>query len=280
MDAPIRLGVCSWSLRPESAEDLVSKVRETGLSHVQLALDPLRRGEWDVEATAGTLNDAGIEIVSGMMGMQGEDYETLATIRHTGGVRLEKYWDENLRAAEENAQLARQLGLSLVTFHAGFIPENRNDPERAVIIERLRAVTDRFSAQDVRVGFETGQETADTLLAALSDLDRPNVGVNFDPANMILYGMGDPVEALGRLASKIVQIHIKDAIPTDTPGTWGSEVAVGAGAVNWPECFDVIDHECIQCDLIIEREAGETRLDDIRRARQFVESTKRSGGIV
>jgi sugar phosphate isomerase/epimerase len=266
----IRLGCCSWSLRPDSPVDLAAKVSKVGVSAVQLALDPLRTERWSLDETVSTLSAAGIEIRSGMMTTQGEDYSTLETIRQTGGVRLDEHWDANLTAADANARVAATLGLELVTFHAGFIPHDPADQLHSVMIERLRAVVDGFAARGVKVAFETGQETAETLAAALDQLDRPEVGVNFDPANMILYGMGDPVDALRRLAPRVRQIHLKDALPAAKPGTWGKEVPVGSGAVDWPAFFRETKAARLAGDLMIEREAGESRIPDMRRARDLV----------
>ncbi|MFQ5654688.1 MAG: sugar phosphate isomerase/epimerase family protein [Planctomycetota bacterium] len=263
--------MCSWSLRPGGPEELARGVRAVGLSAVQLALDPLRSGAWPVDGTVAALADAGVEIRSGMMAMAGEDYSSLESIRRTGGVRPDRHWSTNLRAAAESAQLARRIGIPLVSFHAGFIPEERDDPLRRTMLERLRAIVDRFADQGVGVAFETGQESAATLLAALDDLDRPAAGINFDPANMILYGMGDPISALGALAPRVVQIHIKDATATDEPGTWGREVAAGEGEVDWRAFFRVVEEESIDGDLMIEREAGGDRAGEMRRAREMIE---------
>jgi sugar phosphate isomerase/epimerase len=268
---PRCIGVCSWSLQPSGPHDLAEKVRAAGLSTVQLALDPIRAGTWSLDETVAACRDAGIAIRSGMMRTRGEDYTTLDTIRATGGVRPDEHWEANLAAARGDARLARELGLELVTFHAGFIPHERGDPVRRVMIDRLREIADVFDREGVQTGFETGQETAATLLDALDELDRPQVGVNFDPANMILYGMGDPVAALRSLAPRVVQIHMKDALPTQNPGTWGREVAAGAGAVDWPSFFEVYRAGNVDCDLMIEREAGGRRLDDIRAARGLIE---------
>jgi len=265
------LGVCSWSLRPADAGQLAEAVAAAGLSAVQLALDPLRSGAWQEIACTRALADAGIQIRSGMMATRGEDYSTLESIRRTGGIVPDEHWDANWLAAAENAQLARRLGLKLVTLHAGFIPESPG-AERDTILDRLRAVAELFASEGVALGLETGQETAETLCDALAALDHPNVGVNFDPANMILYGMGEPVAALRRLAPYVRQIHIKDATPAATPGTWGTEVVAGTGAVDWPAFFDALREARIDCDLMIEREAGESRVEDIRTAAELVRS--------
>lgn len=264
-----RIGVCSWSLQPASPVDLAEKVRACGLARVQLALDPLRTGHWDAQQTQDTLAAAGVALESGMLSTHGEDYSSLAAIRDTGGLRPDGTWRKNLEAARANAKLARRLGLELVTFHAGFLPEEPGDPERAKLIGRLRTFCEVFADEGVRLGFETGQETAETLAGVLADLDHPAAGVNFDPANMILYGMGDPVAALATLADHVRQIHVKDALPSGTPGEWGSEVRVGTGRVDWPAFFAIARE--LGVAFLIEREAGEERVADIGAARALVE---------
>jgi L-ribulose-5-phosphate 3-epimerase len=264
---PSTLGVCSWSLQPTSPSVLVERVHATGCRAVQLHLDPLRAG-WDEAETVEALGAGDVRVLSGMMTMEGEDYSTLESIRVTGGVRPDSTWAANLESARRNAAIAETLGLSLVTFHAGWIPHDARDPERATMIARVAELERIFAAHGVRVGLETGQETADTLLGVLEEI--PDVGVNFDPANMILYGMGDPHEALEKLGPRVVQLHVKDARPTATPGTWGEEVVPGDGAVDWPRFLDIAARVCPRADLLIEREAGSTRVEDVRRARELV----------
>jgi L-ribulose-5-phosphate 3-epimerase len=267
-----RPGVCSWSLRPQSPADLVDAVRTCGLSAVQLALDPVRTNAWPLAVTRAALADAGIEILSGMMEMAGEDYSSLESIRVTGGVRPAETWAVNLAAAAGNAQVAEQLGLDLVTFHAGFLPHETSDPERRVMIERLRTIAEVFAEHGVAVALETGQESAETLVAVLEAIGRDDVGVNFDPANMILYAMGDPVAAIERLGPFVRQIHVKDALPTTEPGTWGTEVPVGEGAVDWTAFLAAASVHAPRARLVIEREAGEQRATDVRTAVRFLES--------
>ena len=265
-----RIGVCSWSLRPHGPEELAKAVRACGVGGVQLALDPLRRREWPLDACVEALERARVAALSGMMATRGEDYSTPASIRRTGGLLPDEHWSANLAAARENAWIARRLGIGLVSLHAGFLPEKKGAPERRTMLERLRAVVDAFAAEGVRTALETGQERAETLLEVLADLDRPEAGVNFDPANMLLYDMGDPVEALSTLAPHVLQVHVKDARRPRAPGEWGEEVPVGAGEVNWHRFFDVIAGRGIECDLVIERESGEERTADVARARELV----------
>jgi sugar phosphate isomerase/epimerase len=125
------------------------------------------------------------------------------------------------------------------------------------------------------VALETGQESQFTLSGALEALARQQVGVNFDPGNLILYGSGDPVAALRALAPRVLQVHIKDALPAREAGSWGTEVPVGEGVVDWAAVLGAL-RECPQVTtLVIERESGADRLGDITRAREFLERVLR-----
>jgi sugar phosphate isomerase/epimerase len=201
----------------------------------------------------------------------GEDYSTMEAIRRTGGIVPDQTWKENWRNLQTNAALARSLGLRLVTFHAGFLPHDQNDPDFKKLLGRLREVADLFAEHRLELGLETGQETAEALGEFLETLDRPNVGVNFDPANMILYDKGDPIQAVGALGPWLKQCHIKDANRTTKPGAWGAEVPAGTGQVDWPGFFRKLAEVGFSGYLSIEREAGAQRLQDIQTAREFVE---------
>jgi sugar phosphate isomerase/epimerase len=267
-----RVGVCSWSLKPSTPRELAERARACGVDCVQLALEPLRTKQWKLAELRAALRDAGLEIRSGMMAPHGEDYSTLDTIRRTGGLRPNQHWATNMEIAHGDAALASELGIQLVTFHAGFLPHDAKDPEHATMLERMRNVVDAFGDFEIRVAFETGQETAGTLFATLRELDRPNAGVNFDPANMLLYGMGDPVAALRMLGPRVAQIHVKDARKAKKAGQWGEEVPAGTGEVDWKALFGVVAASKLHVDLMIERESGDDRVGDVARARQLVES--------
>jgi sugar phosphate isomerase/epimerase len=254
-------------LQPETPQDLIARLEATGIRRVQLALDPLREAPdvWRNTPDLLGLND--IAIGSGMFGCIGEDYSTLESIRLTGGITADATWEGNWKNIQVTAALAHKLGLKLVTFHAGFLPHDEQDPNYAKLKQRLIQVVDAFQVR----GIALGQETADVLRDFLKKLNRPNLGVNFDPANMILYDKGNPIEALRTLGPWIRQVHIKDAARTTTPGTWGDEVVAGMGEVDWPAFFATLKDIGFTGDLCIEREAGMQRVEDIRTARELVE---------
>jgi sugar phosphate isomerase/epimerase len=265
-----RLAVCSWSLQPASPADLAAKLETTGIRRVQLALDPLRDLPKVWGETAALFRQKGITIISGMFGCVGEDYSTLETIRLTGGIAPDATWEQNWDNMRATAALAHELGLKLVTFHAGFLPHEEKDPNFAKMLRRLSETADVFKAAKIALALETGQETAPVLVQLLQALKRRNVGVNFDPANMILYDKGNPIAALRVLGPWIRQVHIKDARRTKVPGTWGEEVAAGTGEVDWQAFFATLRELNHKGDFVIEREAGTQRVADIQAAREMV----------
>lgn len=266
-----RLAVCSWSLQPADPKDLVNKLKNTGIHRVQLALDPLRQAPDRWGRAAEFLAQNGIAIVSGMFGCVGEDYSTLDSIRLTGGIAPDTTWEQNWRNIRATAALGQALGLKLVTFHAGFLPHRQTDKNFIKMLNRLNEVADIFERAAMVVGLETGQETAPLLAKLLDKLQRPNVGVNFDPANMILYGKGNPIDALEVLGGWIRQVHMKDALGTKVAGTWGQEVPAGQGEVDWPAFFGTLERLNFTGSIVIEREAGDRRVEDIRTAKGVAE---------
>lgn len=270
------LGVCSWSLRPASPAELIERVRACGLSAVQLALTPLAERPLVWGEAGRLLREAGITILSGMLETVGEDYSTIDAIARTGGVRPTVTWAATRERAVKVALVARELRLSLVTFHAGFLPHDPADPERGTMLGRLREIAGIFGKHQIAVAFETGQEPAHTLVACLEQLrreqprDQPAIGVNFDPANMLLYRSGDPIEALRLLAPWVLQVHAKDAIASATAGQWGSEVPVGTGQVDWPAFLAEVARCPKRPAIVIEREAGDERVRDVVTAREFL----------
>ncbi len=266
-----RLAVCTWSLQPNSPANLVEKLKQIGIPHVQLALDPIREQPRVWSGVGEMLRANGFSIVSGMIGFVGEDYSTMETIHATGGVAPDETWDENWENVPKAADIASTLGINLVTFHAGFLPQDEKDPAYLKMRHRIELIADVFAAKNIDVAFETGQETAPVLVDFLKKLGRKNVGVNFDPANIILYDNGNPIEALRELGAWLKQVHIKDGTRTKVPRKWGEEVVAGTGEVPWREFFATLKQLNFDGSCCIEREAGNSRVEDIRAARRLIE---------
>ena len=268
------IGVCSWSLRPNDIGELVGKVRELGLAHVQLALEPLLfLDDKRKHQQLGLLRDAGIAITATMISYPGEDYSTIAAIRETGGLVPDAHWDVRRKLTEQAVKLSAELNVKLLSTHVGFVPPS-NHPSYPAVVARIQEVAKLFADSGLELVMETGQERAEELLQFLNDLSVRNVSVNFDPANMILYGAGDPIDAIGVLGRHIRHVHVKDGVLSKQPGVkWGEEVPFGTGQVPPKEFIQALHAVKYQGPLVIEREAGEQRMEDVRTAIETLEGT-------
>jgi len=262
------IGVCSWSLHPKDLGDLIRQTQEAGLSHIQIGLIPpltvLDAGR--VEAQAGELKAAGITLTGGMIGFAGEDYATIAKIKETGGFVPDSEWEFRCKATAEAIRIGKVLGVPHVSAHIGFVPSPAEDRARyETIVGRVRAIADLCRDAGMGLNLETGQEPAAELLEFLKEVERPNVGINFDPANMILYGAGDPIEAIKTLGPLIKHVHVKDGTASANPGVeWGAEVPFGKGEVGAMRFISALRAAGYKGPLCIEREAGDQRLVDVK----------------
>jgi L-ribulose-5-phosphate 3-epimerase len=261
------IGVCSWSLRPADMGELLGHLRSLGLTHVQLALADLLSTDDARRATELTLlRESGVDVTATMISYPGEDYSTIAHIRRTGGLVPDELWPARRDLTIAAGGLARELGCQVLTTHIGFIPPP-NDASYPVICKRLSEVLTSLGELGITLLMETGQEPASELLQFLNDLHAKNLGVNFDPANMILYGAGDPIDAIKTLGKHIKHVHVKDAVRSNMPGVeWGEEVAFGDGEVPHAQFLLALDSIGYTGPLVIEREAGDDRVEDVRYA--------------
>jgi sugar phosphate isomerase/epimerase len=262
---PLAIGVCSWSLQVSSISELKRLMDKLGVNVVQIACGDPHHAAWEEgDKLPQAAKAAGFRLTGAMLGFPGEDYTTPATIQKTGGFGNPATRAERLERFQWALQRTRDLGLQDVMLHAGFLPEP-NDPDRKPFLDTLTKLSDLAKARGVTIAFETGQETADLLRRTLDDLKCPNLKVNFDPANMILYDKGDPIRAVEILGPDIRSVHVKDAIRTEVAGAWGDEVPLGKGEVNIRKFIETLKKVGYRGPLCIEREVGtqEQRLADI-----------------
>lgn len=270
------IGVCSWSLQPKDSAELIQRVRELGLDLVQLALGPLLSlDDKRKHAELGHLRAAGIRFTGGMIAFPGEDYSSIDAIRRTGGYVPDDQWALRKGLSEKAALLGTELGLKAITTHVGFIP-HQGRPGYDRMLGRVREIARGFGGRGIELGMETGQEPAAELLEFLNDLDMPNTFINFDPANMILYGAGDPIDAVRALGGHIRHVHIKDAAASTNPGVdWGEEVPFGTGQVGPRRFLAALDDIGYRGPLAIEREAGGQRMADVKTAIESLQKAVR-----
>ncbi|MDQ3441811.1 MAG: sugar phosphate isomerase/epimerase [Planctomycetota bacterium] len=263
------IGVCSWSLQPRDMADLVAQMKQLGIEHVQLALSGLvQLDDKRKHQELAVLRNAGITLTGGMMGFSDEDYSTIARIRQTGGFVADETWPVRKAMMKQAGNLAAELGITLLTSHIGFVPPS-SEPKYNTMVERVCEIAAPFRDLGITLLMETGQESAPELLQFLNDLRCQNVRVNFDPANMILYGAGDPIDAIETLGRHIAHVHVKDATLSERPGEeWGEEVPFGTGEVPPKEFLRALRDAGFTGALAIEREAGTQRLADVATAIQ------------
>lgn len=262
---PLAIGVCSWSLQVKNVPELKSLMDKLGIDVVQIACGDPHHASWDEgDNMPQAAKAAGFRMTGTMLGFPGEDYTTPKTIELSGGFGNPATRPERLERFKWALDRTVQLGLSDIMLHAGFLPEPGH-PDRKPFLDTLAKVSQLAKEKNITVAFETGQESADLLRRTLDDLKCPNLKINFDPANMILYDMGDPIRAVEILGPDIRSVHVKDANRTKTPGTWGEEVPLGKGQVNIKRFVDTLKKVGFKGALCIEREVGnqEERIADI-----------------
>lgn len=254
---PYAIGVCSWSLQVTSVPELRSFLDQLGVNVIQIACGDPHHASWaEGEDMPAAARAAGFQMTAAMLGFPGEDYTTPKTIQITGGFGNPGLRAERMERLQWALKRCNELEIDLLTLHGGFLPEP-NDPDRKPFLDTLGQASALAKAKGITLGLETGQETADLLRRTLDDLKCDNVKVNFDPANMLLYDMGDPIRAVEILGPDICSVHCKDANRPTTPGEWGEEVPLGEGQVNMAAFVAALKRVGYTGSLVIEREVGD-----------------------
>lgn len=201
------------------------------------------------------LNDLGIRISCVFGGFEGESYADIPTVTRTVGLVPPETRAARTREMKEIADFARQLEVDVVALHLGYVPHDTADPLYNDVLAVTRDLCDHCRRQGQALHLETGQETAASLVQFIRDVARENLFVNFDPANMILYGSGEPIEALEMVGPWVRSVHCKDATWAKNPGQeWGAETPLGEGDVGMERYLQTLDKIGYTGPLTIERE--------------------------
>ncbi|MFY7876047.1 MAG: sugar phosphate isomerase/epimerase family protein [Pirellula sp.] len=206
------------------------------------------------------IDECGIELTCVFGGFDGESYADIPTVEKTIGLVPVATRSARLIEMKEISDFTRLLGCNTIGLHIGVVPHDTQSREYADVIEVTRQICDHAQYNEQNVHLETGQESADALMAFISDTQRNNLFINFDPANMILYGMGEPIPALRQVGSHVRSVHCKDATWSDQPGkTWGCEVPLGQGQVDMRAYLTTLKEIGYRGPLTIEREIPQDR---------------------
>lgn len=263
---PLEVGVMFWAGR--DPVKTIREVKSLGVRCGQVAIP----GDLSLQGAALDWKTAAINedftITTVFCTYNGESYTDIPTVQRTVGfippaTRAERE-ERTLRVSD----FAAALGVRSIACHVGFVPEDPSDPDFDAVRNLVRRVCDHAAGNEQTFALETGQEPADLLLKFLTAVDRRNIGINFDPANMILYGTGDPIEALSILSPQVISVHAKDGQwpPKDAPKALGKEMPLGKGSVGMEQFAAKLKQVGYKGTINVEREIEdhEQRLEDIR----------------
>ena len=266
------VGVMFWAGR-----DTLAEMRSLGVRCGQLGIPGDLKLSRDMAAEwKSALEEADFPIVTVFAAYHGENYADVPTVQRTVGFIPRETRTVREHRSYDVIDFAAAIGAPSFACHIGFVPEDTTHPDYMDVLEMVRRVADYAARHKQTFALETGQEPAHVLQHFLKDTGRANVGINFDPANMILYGTGDPIEALGVLAPHVLSVHAKDGDwpPRDEPDALGVERPLGQGVVGIPRFVEKLKAIGFRGSLNIEREAENQaeRIADIRKAVVYLNS--------
>jgi sugar phosphate isomerase/epimerase len=264
----LEIGLMFWA--GDNALETLHRVKKYGVRAGQLGLP----GELPLEGVAERWRDAleqeQFSTVTAVCSYVGEDYTDVPTVQRTVGLVPKSTRKERIARTKAVSDVATALGIESVACHIGFVPHNGDESLYAEIRDVTREICDYCAENGQAFTLETGQEPAKVLLKFFEDVARANLKINFDPANMILYGTGDPIEALGVLGKFVISVHCKDGDrpPLDKPTALGTERGLGEGSVDIPAFLSKLKEMGYTGILSIEREEPDEkkRAADIQKA--------------
>jgi len=255
-------GVMFWAER-----DDLAVIRTLGVRYGQLGIPGAMQLAGAAAQWKGKLAETGIQVVTVFAAYNGEDYTDIPAVARTVGFVPPSTRAERLARTLEVSDFAAELGVGSIACHVGFVPEDASDADYVAVREMVRTVCDHAARHGQTFALETGQEAAQVLLAFIRDVDRANLKINFDPANLILYGTGEPIAALEVLAPLVVSVHCKDGVwpAAGVAGALGVERALGTGDVGMARFVETLRKIGFPGPLNVERESEnrDERLRDL-----------------
>jgi sugar phosphate isomerase/epimerase len=271
----MEVGVFLSSLAIPDTRKALAKAKELGIKVVQLGSPPDDVLTGPVQADfIQAVRESGIEVSALCVGYPGESYDDIPTVARTVGLTKPATVKDRMERTKRHSDLAQKMGIKLLTSHIGVIPEDTKSPAYAALVKAVREIADYLKARGQTFALETGQEAAAPMVQFIKAVGADNLKINFDPANMILYGSGEPIAAMEVLKKHIVHVHCKDGIWPKAAGKLGEEVPLGSGQVGIDRYVAKLKQIGYAGPLTIEREAGSDRIGDITAAKKLLESLR------
>ncbi len=257
-------------------EDLEKKIKdsaERGFHHCQLMCwVPELFTDENAEEIKGYLEKYDMTVTAFWCGWEGPQVWDFYDGPNTLGLLPVTYRADRLKNLIDGADFAKKLGVTDVISHMGFLPENPNDPEFPALAAALRYLAAHLKENEQYLLFETGQETPTAMLRMFEKIGTDNLGVNLDPANLIMYGKSNPVDALDVFGKYVRGVHAKDGRYPTNGQNLGPEVPLGQGKVNFPALIKGLHELGYDGSFTIEREiAGDQQIKDILAAKKMLE---------
>lgn len=202
---------------------------------------------------------------------------------------------KKIEKSKKIIELAKDLEANIVTTHIGIIPEDKSCKVYNDMYEACYKLNEAACEMDAYFAIETGPEPCERLKNFLDLLNGKRVGVNFDPANMVMVTGDDPVKGVYTLKEYIVHTHVKDGIrykpidPKDlygyigykpmshekisemvTKGEYFREVPIGTGQVDFDNYFKALEDIGYEGFLTFEREVKGDFMSQLKKEIDFV----------
>ncbi len=270
-----RIGVFLRCTGEEDPRKALAAVKSLGLDRVQVSRLPDRfyTAEGAIEF-ATLLKEAAVRADAVVVVFEGESYKDQETVKRTVGLRPAGLRPARMAYAKRCIDFAKAIGTDIVTLHMGFLPRNPSDPVYGEMREAVAQLAAYGAPRGVTLSLETGQETGEELAGFLDSITVARVGVNFDTANLVLYGLDESPRALERLMGRVTSVHVKDGLLPDDPRRLGREVPLGEGRAHVRECLYQLEAAGFRGPVIIEnytwRAGGTSPLVALAKARDFI----------
>ena len=265
----------------EKEKNLIDQMVDAGLETVQLLAncDSLHLMTEENAEKLLKITEGKLKITSFWAGWSSPDVWNFVDGPATLGLVPAAYRAKRIDEIKKGIEFASLLGVHDVATHVGFVPETPTLEGYRDVVAAVKYLADCCAKYGMYFNFETGQETPVTLMRLFSDIGADNLGVNLDPANLILYGRGNPVDALDIYGDRIRGVHVKDGdYPKDDFYKLGQERVVGEGSVNYPVFLPKLLKNGYKGDLYIEREiTGQERADDIKKTIKYIKNLMQQG---
>jgi L-ribulose-5-phosphate 3-epimerase len=266
---PVQLGLVVKVRKGEEPATVLARVRKLGFNNCQMSFDapsldnaqPLKRA----------MAESGVKVTAVMELGPGPKVWDFYHGPLTVGLIPPATRQARIDALKLAADVAQAAGVESIHTHCGFIPENPNDPVYAEAVAAIHEVAVYSKAKGILFLCETGQETPVTLLRMIEDVGLDNMRVNLDTANLILYGKGNPSDAMDVIGKYVHGLHGKDGLFPTNPKSLGREVPIGQGKVDFKDVLRRLKAVNYHGPLTIEREIeGPEQTRDIVASRTYL----------